>query len=63
MAPLPPEEMPGKRGRRVWLWVLTGLLLVCMISCAGGFLWLEYTDSGKDFQTSVAEREEELDAD
>lgn len=59
MAPLPPEEMPGKRGRRVWLWVLTGLLLACLISCAGAFLWLGYTDSGKDFQTSVADRETE----
>ncbi len=60
MAPLPPEEMPGKRGRRLWLWILTGLLLACMISCAGGFVWLGYTDSGKDFQTSVADRATEV---
>jgi hypothetical protein len=60
MAPLPPDEEVKQRGRRVWLWVLSGLLLVCMLSCAGAFLWLGYTDSGKDFQTSVAERETEV---
>ena len=60
MAPLPPEEMPGGRGRRVWLWVLIGLLLVCVISCAGLVGWVGYTDSGKNFQTSVAERETEV---
>jgi hypothetical protein len=56
MAPLPPEEAPPPKGRRVWLWILSGILLVCVLSCVGGFFWLGYTDSGKNFQTEVAER-------
>lgn len=56
MAPLPAEEIPGQRGRRVWLWILCGLFLACLISCAVSLVWLGYTDSGKNFQTSVAER-------
>jgi hypothetical protein len=60
MAPLPQEEVATRRGRRVWLWVLSGLLLFCMLSCVAAFVWLGYTDSGKNFQTSVAERETEV---
>ena len=56
MAPLPPEEELKPRGRRVWLWILGFLLVGCVLLCAGGGYWLEYTDSGKSFQTEVSER-------
>jgi hypothetical protein len=59
MAPLPPEEPFKPRGRRLWLWFLSAILLVCLILCASGFIWLSYTDSGRNFQTAVAERETE----
>jgi TRAP-type C4-dicarboxylate transport system permease small subunit len=56
MAPLPPEEAAPPRGRRVWLWILAFFLFLCLIGCVGVFGWLGYTDSGRDFQTSVADR-------
>jgi hypothetical protein len=56
MAPLPPEEAVATRGRRVWLWLLVGVLTVCVVTCAVSVYWLEYTESGRDFQTEMAER-------
>lgn len=54
MAPLPPQQEPVQK-RRTWLWVLTGMLVICMLFCAGSILFLGFTDTGKDFQTRVAE--------
>lgn len=56
MASLPPEELEPPRGRRLWLWLLGIFLLGCLLFCVGGGYWLEYTDSGKNFQTEVSER-------
>ncbi|TXG86464.1 MAG: hypothetical protein E6R14_02970 [Thermomicrobiales bacterium] len=56
MAPLPEEE-PPKQGRRVWVWVLVVALLACLAFCVVSFGWLEYSDSGQNFQTRVAEEE------
>lgn len=56
MAPLPPEEAPVQK-RRVWIWLLVFALLGCLAFCIVSFGWLEYTDSGKSFQTRVANEE------
>ncbi len=56
MAPLPEGEEAKPRGRRLWLWLLGIFLLGCLLLCVGGGYWLEYTDSGKSFQTEVSER-------
>ncbi|MCO5222318.1 MAG: hypothetical protein M9947_12160 [Thermomicrobiales bacterium] len=56
MAPLPPEEPPVQK-RRIWIWLLVVALLGCLAICVLSFGWLEYTDSGRDFQTRVAEEE------
>lgn len=52
MSPLPPEELPPKR-RRTWLWVLLGLVIALIVCCAGTATWLEFTESGRNFQTAV----------
>ncbi|GIW04578.1 MAG: hypothetical protein KatS3mg059_1198 [Thermomicrobiales bacterium] len=52
MSPLPPEEVPPKR-RRTWLWVLLGLVVALILCCVGFATWLEFTESGKNFQTAV----------
>jgi hypothetical protein len=56
MAPLPAEELAPPK-RRVWIWILVVALLACLAFCVVSFGWLEYTDSGHDFQTRVAEEE------
>jgi len=56
MAPLPEEEAPRQR-RRIWVWLIVFALLGCLALCALSFGWLEYTDSGENFQTRVAEEE------
>jgi hypothetical protein len=62
MAPLPQEEIATRRGRRVWLWVLTGMLLVCLLSCAGIVGWIGFTDSGQNYWSTVeAQATEEAD--
>ncbi|MGD9713237.1 MAG: hypothetical protein AB7V46_14360 [Thermomicrobiales bacterium] len=48
--------MPPPRGRRIWLWIVGILFFGCVLACAGSIYWLGYTDSGKSFQTEVAER-------
>ena len=56
MSPLPPEEVVRKQ-RRVWIWVLAIALLACLTLCVISFTWLEHTDSGRSFQTRVAQEE------
>ena len=56
MSPLPEEEIPKQR-RRMWVWLLVVALLGCLAFCVIAFGWLEYTDSGHNFQTQVAEDE------
>ena len=56
MSPLPEEEIP-KQKRRTWIWLLVVALLACLAFCVVSFGWLEYTDSGHNFQTRVAEEE------
>jgi len=56
MAPLPQEEVP-KPKRRTWVWLLVVALLGCLAFCVVSFGWLEYTNSGQNFQTRVAEEE------
>lgn len=56
MSPLPPEETPPQK-RRIWIWVLVIALLGCLTICVLSFTWLEHTDSGRSFQTRVAEEE------
>jgi zinc-ribbon domain len=58
MAPLPSEEVAAG-GRRLWIWLVAGGLIVCLAICVATFSWLEYTDSGHRFQTSVAEKSTE----
>jgi hypothetical protein len=56
MSPLPEEELAKPR-RRTWIWVLVIALLACLAVCVVSFAWLENTDSGRSFQTRVAEEE------
>jgi hypothetical protein len=56
MSPLPEEEIPKQR-RRTWIWLVVVALLACLAFCVVSFGWLEYTDSGHNFQTRVAEEE------
>lgn len=56
MSPLPAEDAPVQK-RRVWIWVLVIALLGCLTICVLSFTWLEHTDSGRSFQTRVAEEE------
>jgi hypothetical protein len=56
MSPLPEEEVPPQQ-RRIWIWVVVAALLLCLSICVISFGWLEYTDSGHNFQTRVAEEE------
>ena len=56
MSPLPVEEPPPRK-RRVWIWVLVIALLGCLTICVLSFTWLEHTDSGRNFQTRVADEE------
>ena len=57
MAPLPADEEAPRQGRRLWIWVVVLALLGCLAVCVIGFTVLEYTDTGRDFQTRVAEEE------
>jgi len=52
MAPLPPEE-PPPRQRRTWLWVLVGIVAAFVLCCCGFGFWVQFTDSGREFQTAV----------
>ncbi len=52
MSPLPPEELPPKR-RRTWLWIVLGLFIALILCCVGTATWLEFTESGRNFQTAV----------
>ena len=56
MSPLPEEEAP-KQKRRTIVWLLVIALLACLAFCVVSFGWLEYTDSGHNFQTRVAEED------
>ncbi len=56
MSPLPEEEAP-KQKRRTIVWLLVIALLACLAFCVVSFSWLEYTDSGHNFQTRVAEED------
>ena len=36
-----------KKGRRVWLWIVIGILALCLAVCCGFGVWAN-TDSGRD---------------
>lgn len=57
MAPLPAEEVAPPK-RRLWVWLLVAALLACLVLCVASFTALEYTDTGRNFQTRVAEDQE-----
>lgn len=57
MAPLPAEEVAPPK-RRLWVWLLVAALLACLVLCIASFTVLEYTDTGRNFQTRVAEDQE-----
>jgi autotransporter translocation and assembly factor TamB len=50
---------PPRRKRRLWLWILVGLLLLCVLLCVAGGIFLS-TSAGQewfeDFATTAAER-------
>lgn len=56
MSPLPAEDAPVQK-RRIWIWVLVIALLGCLTICVLSFIVLEHTDTGRSFQTRVAEEE------
>ena len=49
---------PPPKRRRIWLWVIIGLIALCMLICVGFAVYVQ-TDSGSnwwsDFQTQVAD--------
>ncbi|MEJ7837389.1 MAG: hypothetical protein WKF81_01160 [Thermomicrobiales bacterium] len=44
---------PPARKRRLWLWIIVGLLILCVAICAGIAIWLGFTDSGNDFWNDI----------
>ena len=50
---------PAPKRRRTWLWVLIGLIALCILVCVGFSVYIQ-TDSGSewwsDIQTEAAER-------
>lgn len=52
MSSLPPEEPPK---RRVWLWVLVGLILLCVLLICGLGIFLT-TGTGQDLLDDLATR-------
>jgi len=40
------EEAPPPR-RRTWLWIVGGLLGLCLLSCAGLFIFVNFTGTGQ----------------
>lgn len=49
---------PPKRKRRLWLWIIIGLIGLCILICVGFSIYVQ-TDAGSEwwegFQTEVAE--------
>lgn len=44
---------PPARKRRLWLWILIGLLLVCVTLCVAGGIFLS-TDAGQEWFEDIA---------
>jgi hypothetical protein len=44
---------PPERKRRRWLWILLILLGICILACIALFIWLGFTDSGRDFIENI----------
>lgn len=57
MAPLPEEEVVQKR--RTWLWVLGGLVLLCVLLFCGFSIFL-MTPMGQDFANDLSTRAAEM---
>jgi hypothetical protein len=49
-------DEPKKKKRRIFLWVLGGILLLCILVCVGSILFLEFTDTGQRFVNDMATR-------
>jgi hypothetical protein len=57
MSPLP-EEPPARR--RTWLWVLIGILLLCVLLFCAFAGFVTFTDSGQNFVEDLATRAAEV---
>jgi hypothetical protein len=44
---------PPPRKRRIWLWIILGLLALCIIVCGGLGIWVGFTDSGENFLNNI----------
>ncbi len=44
---------PPPRKRRLWLWILVGLLLLCVVLCVAGGVFFS-TDAGQEWFEGVA---------
>ena len=44
---------PPPRKRRLWLWILIGLLAFCILVCGGLGIWFGFTDSGQEFWDNI----------
>jgi hypothetical protein len=53
MASGPPPEPPKQR--RVWLWIVVGVISACVLFCCGVTVWAS-TDPGADFFGDVGTR-------
>jgi hypothetical protein len=44
---------PPPRKRRLWLWIVLGVILLCVVACLGFGYWIGFTDSGQEFLDNV----------
>jgi hypothetical protein len=49
---------PPARKRRLWLWIVLGLIIACVVVCCVGFIFFSFTGTGQglleDWGTQVA---------
>ncbi len=53
-----PEEPPARR--RTWLWVLIGILILCVLLFCAFAGFVSFTDTGRDLMDNIATRAAEV---
>ena len=44
---------PPPRKRRLWLWIIIGIIILCVLVCGGLGIWFGFTDSGQEFWDNI----------
>lgn len=47
LGPPPPPK------RRLWLWIIIGIAVLCIVICAAFGVWIGFTDSGQGFWDDI----------